>query len=203
MTKKTSKKKKKVLNLAKKKGFLRVRDVKAAKLHPEYIRRLVKTGKLIREGRGLYRLKEADITEHHSLAEVAKRVPNGVICLLSALRFHNITTQLPHQVWIAIDVKARVPKSDELSIRVFRFSGDALRKGIEVHTIEGVKVCIYSPAKTVADCFKFRNKIGLEVAIEALRECWRERKATMDDIYKYAKICRVMNVMRPYMESLQ
>lgn len=191
-----------VLKLAKKLGFLRICDVKAAGIHPEYIRRLVKAGKLVRVGRGLYRLEGGKVSEHHSLAEAAKRVPNGVICLLSALRFHDFTTQLPHQVWVAIDVKARMPKVNGFPLRGVRFSGDALNKGIEEHMIEGVKVRICSPAKTVADCFKFRNKIGLDVAVEALRECWRQRLATMDDLWRFAKICRVANVMRPYMESL-
>jgi len=191
-----------IIKLTKKHGFIRIRDVKAAGLHPEYIRRLVKADKLVRDGRGLYRLEGMEVSENHSLAEAAKRVPNGIICLLSALRFHDFTTQLPREVWVAIDVKARVPKQSGISLRIIRSSGNALTKGIEEHMIEGVKIRVYSPAKTVADCFKFRNKIGLDVAIEALRECRRGRKATMNEIHKYATICRVANVMRPYMEML-
>jgi predicted transcriptional regulator of viral defense system len=155
-----------------------------------------------RVGRGLYTLANADAGEHYSLAEACKRIPQGVVCLISALRFHGLTTQAPFEVWMAIDVKARKPKKDNLPLHIVRFSGKSLRTGIEEHAIQGVPVRVYSPAKTVADCFKYRNKIGLDVALEALRECWRERRCTMDDLWYYAKICRVANVMRPYLESL-
>lgn len=191
-----------ILKLAKKLEFIQVRDLRAAGLHPEYLRRLVNAGKLVRDGRGLYRLQGGKISEKHSLAEAAKRVPNCVICLLSALRFHDFTTQLPREVWIAIDVKARAPKQSGVSLRVVRSSGDALTKGIEEHIVEGVKIKVYCAAKTVADCFKFRNKVGLDVAVEALRECRRGRLATLAEIQTYAKICRVANVMRPYIEML-
>jgi predicted transcriptional regulator of viral defense system len=126
-----------------------------------------------------------------------------VFCLLSALRFHDLTTQSPHDVWIAIGPKAWRPRVDGPKIRVFRFSGAALTEGVETHTIEGVTVKVYGVAKTVADCFKFRNKVGLDVALEALRESWRERRASMDDLWLYAKVCRVSNVMRPYLEGLE
>jgi predicted transcriptional regulator of viral defense system len=129
-------------------------------------------------------------------------VPRGIICLLSALRFHGLTTQAPFEVWIAIDVKAWHPKVDNLPLRVVRFSGEALAAGIEEHVIEQVHVRIYGAAKTVADCFKYRNKIGLDVALEALRDCWRLRRATMDELWTYAKVCRVANVMRPYLEAI-
>jgi predicted transcriptional regulator of viral defense system len=145
---------------------------------------------------------DATVEEHHALAEVGKRVPKGTICLLSALRFHNLTTQIPHETWVALDRKARLPKVDYLPLRVVRFSGAALQEGQEQHTIEGVRVRIYNPAKTVADCFKYRNKIGLDVALEALREAWRNRSTTMSDLTRYARICRVNNIMRPYLESL-
>ena len=163
---------------------------------------LHRRGLLERVGRGIYAAKESKVTENHSLAEVAKRVPHGVLCLLSALRFHQMTTQLPHEVWLAIGFKARSPKPDGLVLRVVRFSGKALTSGIEEHIIEGVPVKIYNPAKTVADCFKYRNKIGLDVALEALRDCKKQRRATMDDLWRFAKVCRVANVMRPYLESL-
>jgi predicted transcriptional regulator of viral defense system len=133
---------------------------------------------------------------------VARRVPRGVVCLLSALLFHRLTTQLPSDVWLALPPKARRPKAAPVSLRLVHVSGKALTAGVEEHEIEKVRVKIYSPAKTVADCFKFRNKVGQDVALEALRECWRERKATMDELWRYAKICRVANVMRPYLESL-
>ncbi len=190
------------LKIIKKQGIVRMRDLKTAGIHPEYVRRLLKKGVIRREGKGLYALETMEPTEYHSFAEIAKRVPRGVICLISALRFHDFTTQLSHQIWVAIDVKAKAPKINEIAARIVRFSGDALKQGLEAHDIDGVKVRIYSPAKTVADCFKYRNKIGLDVALEALRECLRKRLATRDDIFKFAKICRVTNIIRPYLESL-
>lgn len=150
----------------------------------------------------MYYLPDAELTEHRSLAEAAKRVPKGVICLLSALRFHELTTQSPFQVWIAIDRKAHRPASDGLSLRVVRFSGEPLTAGVEGHQIEGVTVKVYSAAKTVADCFKYRQKIGLDVALEALRDYRRGRRGPADELWRYAKICRVANIMRPYMEAL-
>lgn len=201
MSKKHSKSSK-IVELVKKCGFIRPRDLKSANIHPEYLRRLLKKGIIRREDKGLYVLETMEPTEHHSFAEVAKLVPSGVISLLSALRFHDFTTQLPNQIWMAIDVKARAPKIRNINLRIVRFSGKAMKQGIEQHDIEGVKVQIYSPAKTVADCFKYRNKIGLDIAMEALRECLSKRLATRGEIYKYAKICRVENVIQPYMESL-
>jgi len=191
-----------ILALALEQGVLRLRDVTGLGIHPEYVRRLVAAGSLVREGRGLYSLPNADVTESHSLVEATRRVPSAVVCLLSALSFHQIGTQLPHQVWLAIDVKARLPRADYPPLRIVRFSGEALRAGIEQHRIEGVVIRVYGPAKTVADCFKYRNKIGLDVALEALREGWRGRRFTMDDLWPYAKVCRVANVMRPYLEGL-
>lgn len=190
-----------ILAMARRSGVIRIGDVVSRGIHPEYVRRLHARGLLIRSGRGLYFPADADITENHTLAEACKRVPGGVLCLLTALRFHELTTQAPWQVWMAIDQKAREPKVDYPPLRITRYSGEALTEGIERHTIEGVQVKVYSPAKTVADCFKFRNKVGLDVAIEALRECRRYRKATNDDIWRFAKICRVANVMRPYLEA--
>jgi len=134
--------------------------------------------------------------------EVASRVPQSVICLLSALRFHGLTTQAPFEIWIAVDRRAWRPRIDYPPIRVLRFSGRALTEGIETHTIGGVKVHVYSPAKTVADCFKYRNKFGLDVALEALRDVWRAKRATIDELLRCARICRVEGVMRPYLESL-
>jgi len=150
----------------------------------------------------MYELPNADVTENHSLAEACRRVPHGVICLLSALRFHDLTTQSPFQVWMAIDYKARQPRMDGLQLRVVRFSGKALTSGVEEHMIEGVEVKVYCPAKTVADCFKYRNKIGLDVAIEALRDCKQQRLCTNDDLWQYAKVCRMTKVMRPYLEVM-
>lgn len=192
----------KVLDLAMERGVLRPRDLARADLPADYLWRLYRKEKLKRVGRGLYALPGADLTEHHTLAEAALRVPHGVVCLLSALRFHDLTTQAPHEVWMAIDVKARRPKEEIIPLRIVRFSGEALTTGIEEHEVEGVCVKVYGPAKTVADCFKYRNKIGLDVALEALRDCWRKRLATADELWRYAEVCRVARVMRPYLESL-
>ena len=191
-----------IIEIVKEAGTLRPRDLDVYGIPREYLRRLCHRGLLERTARGLYALPDAEVTEHHSLAEACKRVSHGVICLLSALRFHEFTTQAPFEVWMAIDVKARLPKVDRLPLRIVRFSGKALESGIEEHKVEGVLVKVYSPAKTVADCFKYRNKIGLDVALEALRECMREQKCTVDEIWRFAGICRVANVMRPYLEAL-
>jgi predicted transcriptional regulator of viral defense system len=152
--------------------------------------------------RGIYTLPDAAVTERHSYAEVSKRVPEAILCLLSALAFHGFTTQSPASVWIALGKGARKPAILSPSLRVVRLTEPSLCEGVEEHTVEGVPVRVYSAAKTVADCFKFRNKIGLDVAIEALKDSLSQKKATINYIYRYAKICRVSNVIRPYMEAL-
>lgn len=192
-----------VLKLVRDIGFLRVRDLRAQGLHPEHLRRLVAKGEIKRVARGLYVLADADATPHHSLAQAIKKVPHGVVCLLSALRFHGIGTQSPFEVWLAIDRRARKPSLRMPKLRIVRFSGEALSAGIERHKFEGVDVPVYSVAKTVADCFKYRNKIGLDVALEALREGLRERRFSRDELWKYAKVCRVAKIMRPYLEALE
>ena len=192
----------KVKTLAKAHGVLRPKDLAARGIPRAVLGRLCAKGELTRTGRGLYMLSAGNMTENHSFAEVARQVPHGVICLLSALRFHELTTQLPGEVWLAIGNHARRPKGAAVSIRPVHFSGAALTEGVEVHKIEKVNVQIFSAAKTVADCFKHRNKIGIDVAMEALRECWRERKATSDELWRFAKICRVSKVMQPYMEAI-
>lgn len=194
--------KEQILDLVKKTGAIRVRDLTARGLHHESLRRLCKEGLLIRSGRGLYELADADVTEHHSMVQIAKKVPNAIFCLLTALQFHRIGTQSPYKIWIAIDRRDRKPQTDYLPVKVARFTGLALKEGIEVHDIEGVKIKVYNPAKTIADCFKYRNKIGLDVAIEALRECLKERLCSNDEIWYYAKICRVAKVIRPYLEAM-
>jgi predicted transcriptional regulator of viral defense system len=191
----------KVLQIAREAGILRPRDLDVYGIPRKYVNLLFHRGLLNRVARGLYVLTDAEPTENRTIAEVCKRVPSGVICLLSALRFHNLTTQMPFQVWLAVDRKARLPKEGQLPIRIVRFSGAALESGIEEHRVEGVRVRLYSPAKTVADCFKYRNKIGLDVAIEALRDCRNQRKCSNDELWRYAKVCRVSNVMRPYLEA--
>ena len=191
-----------VLELARQAGVLRPRDLDAEGIPREYLRRLLTEGLLEHPGRGIYVLATLEPTPNHSLAEACKRVPHGVVCLLSALQFHELTTQIPFEVWLAIGEKARLPKVDYPALRVVRFSGPALEDGIREVRIEGVSVKVYGPAKTVADCFKYRNKIGLDVAMEALRDCWAKRRATMDELWQAAKMCRVANVMRPYLESI-
>jgi predicted transcriptional regulator of viral defense system len=191
-----------VLNLARSKGVLRASDLAALEIPRVYLSRLVERGLLIKTGRGLYVAGDAEYTEHHSLAEACRRVPSGVICLLSALVFHELTSQLPHQVWMAIDPHAWKPQVDQPKLRIVRMSGEALTEGLETHTIEGVDVRVFNPAKTVADCFRYRHKIGVDVAIEALRGYYRDRRGTMDDLMHYARIDRVANVILPYMESL-
>jgi predicted transcriptional regulator of viral defense system len=192
----------KIIRYVGKHGIVRSRDIDRIGLPREYLVRLHRKGKLSRPGRGIYTLPNAEVTERHSYAEVAKRVPESAICLLSALAFHEMTTQSPASIWIALRKGARTPALASPSLRIVRLSGPSLTEGLENHKIEGVPVCVYSPAKTVADCFKFRNKIGLDVAIEALKDCLRQRKASIDEIYCYAKVCRVSNVIRPYMEVL-
>lgn len=192
----------KIIRYVSQHGIVRPRDIESIGLPREYLLRLCRQGKLIRSGRGIYSLPEAQITEHHSYAAVAKRVPEAVFCLLSALAFHEITTQSPASVWIALRQGARTPAINSPSLRIVRLSAASLTEGIENHKVEGVPIRVYSVAKTVADCFKFRNKIGLDVAIEALKDSLRQKKATVNEIYRYAKICRVSNVIRPYMEAL-
>ena len=191
-----------IMHYVSKHGIVRPRDIEAIGLPREYLLRLHRQGKVVRSGRGLYSLPDAAITERHSYAEVARRVPGSIFCLLSALAFHEITTQSPASVWIALPKGARRPAISTPSLRVSRLSGPSLTEGIENHKVEGVTIRVYSVAKTVADCFKFRNKVGLDVAIEALKDALREKKATVNEIYRYAKVCRVGNVIRPYMEAL-
>ena len=192
-----------IMKMLGKKGVIRSCELARDKIFRASLARLVAKGRVERVGRGLYVLyDQQNITEFHSFAEVCKRIPHGVICLLSALNFHGITTQNPREIWMAIDAKARRPKVAYQSLRIVRFSGLALEEGIEFHNIEGVPVKVFNSAKTVADCFKYRNKIGLDVALEALREIQRSRKCSSDEIWRYARICRVSNVMRPYLEAM-
>jgi len=187
--------------MAREKGILRARDLSAEEIPRVVLTRLCRSKRLTRLNRGLYAMPKANITENHSLAEVARRIPHAIICLLSALRFHGLTTQSPFQIWIAIDTKARKPRVEDMPLKVVRFSGPARTHGMEEHLVENVTVRVTSAAKTVADCFKYRNKIGLDVAIEALRDYRRARKSR-DELWLAAKVCRVSAVMRPYMEAL-
>jgi len=193
-----------ILQLAKKQGLITDGEVRAMGIHPQTLKRLVESGKLERVARGRYRLPDPDyeLTEHHGLVLASAAAPSGVICLLSALQFHVIGTQLPRQVWMALDRGVRKPAIEYPPLRVVRFSGEALAAGVEEHTLEGQTVRVYNVAKTLADCFKYRNKIGLDVALEALSDAWRERRSEMLDIARYARVCRVWNVMRPYLEAM-
>lgn len=191
-----------LLRFADQQTVIRPGDLERLSVPRNYLGRLVQAGKLERVGRGLYSSAEHPPSENRTLLEVCRKVPQAVICLSSALRFHELTTENPFEVWIALKPGAWSPRIEYPPIRVVRVSGDALTFGVEEHRVEGTKIKVYSPAKTVADCFKFRSKIGTELAIQALRECFREKKATMDELWEAAKVCRVSNVMRPYMESL-
>jgi predicted transcriptional regulator of viral defense system len=194
--------KEKLLDYVKKSGVVRTRELNDLIVPRVYLSRLVSEGRLERISRGLYQLPDNEITEHFTLIQAAKKIPHGVICLLSALSFHEFTTQLPHQVWIAVERGKWEAGIRELPLRIFEFSGKSFYEGIEEHTVESVMVRVYNPAKTVADCFKYRNKIGLDVALEALRECRRERRCSNDELWYYAKVCRVANVIRPYLEAM-
>ena len=192
----------KVLKLARRSQGVTARELAETGIHRQVLSRLVATGELERIARGIYRLPEHPITEHHSLAVASTAVPHGVVCLISALQFHELGTQLPHQIWLAIDRRARRPALKYPPLRVVRYSGAALTEGIEIPQLEGRSVRVYNVAKTLADCFKYRNKIGLDVTLEALREAWRSRRFKMTDMHRYAGICRVQRVMQPYLEAL-
>ena len=191
-----------VLKLARRNQGVTARELATTGIHRQVLSRLVEAGEVERIARGIYRLPEHPITEHHGLAVASATVPHGVVCLISALQFHELGTQLPHEIWLAIDRRARRPALKYPPLRIVRYSGAALTEGIEIHRLEGRSVRVYNVAKTLADCFKYRNKIGLDVALEALREAWRSRRFTMTDMHRYAGICRVQRVMQPYLEAL-
>ncbi len=192
----------KVLDVAHELGMVRPQDIVTLGIHPMYLQRLYERGELVRLSRGVYVLADADYSQNILLAEACKRVPHGVVCLLSALQFHNLGTQNPHQIWMAIHPKKSIPQLEYPPLRIVRFSGPFLSEGVEAHKTSDGQVNVYSIAKTVADCFRYRNKIGLEVALEALRECRRERRATLDDLWHFAAVDKVSTVMRPYLESV-
>ncbi|MFO0291729.1 MAG: type IV toxin-antitoxin system AbiEi family antitoxin domain-containing protein [Rhodospirillales bacterium] len=183
-------------------GVLRLREIVDAGIAEETIARLVRRGEVIRLTRGLYQLADHKVAAAHSLVEATKQVPRGVICLLSALQYHGLTTQLPSRVWIAIDRNAWKPTVQHPPLRVLRFGGKALTVGVEIHTIEGIAVPIYGVAKTVVDCFRYRNKIGLDVALEALRESLRKRRCAPNELWRLAHELRILSIMKPYLEAM-
>jgi predicted transcriptional regulator of viral defense system len=191
-----------VLALAHRYGVIRPRDLDVHAIPREYLIRLHRQGILDRPARGIYVLADSEPSEHQTLVEVCKRVPHGVVCLLSALQFHRLTTQAPFEVWLAIDEKARLPKLDYPPLRIVRFSGMALKTGIETPKLHGGTIRVTDPARTIVDCFKYRNKIGVEVAIEALRDCWKQKTASIDQLHHAAQTRHMAKVMRPYLESL-
>ncbi len=190
------------LKLARRMRGVTPRELAAAGIHRQVLTRLVAGAVIQRVARGIYRLADQPITEHHGLAIATAAVPRGVICLLSALQFHGIGVQQPFQVWMALDRRAWRPRLAQPPLRIVRFTGRSLTEGLERHKVEGRVIRVYGVAKTLADCFKYRNKIGLDVALEALREAWRRKRFTMDELDHYAAICRVRRVMRPYLEAL-
>lgn len=191
-----------VLVLASQKGLLRASDLDDIQAPRVVLTRLTAAGRLERVGRGLYRLPSQPGSEHEVLVAVATKVPQAVFCLLTALQFHELTTQLPRHVWIAMPRGSHAPRLEYPPIKMVQMTGAAHSEGIETFERDGVKMRVYCAAKTVADCFKHRNKVGLDVALEALKDLRAKRNASADDLWRYAKLVRMANVMRPYMEAV-
>lgn len=195
--------KEKILEFAQKKKTFRAGQIeRELNLPRTYLSRLVSEGLLERVGYGLYSLSGGDFNEAQSWSEVAVKAPKGVLCLLSALAFHELTTQNPFEVWLAVPRDAHRPKIEFVQARIFRFAPRVYEAGIETHVIGGVEVKVYSAAKTVADCFYYQSTVGLDVALEAMRDAWRKRKATMDELYHFAEVRNIKNKMLPYLYTL-
>jgi predicted transcriptional regulator of viral defense system len=194
--------KERVLRLIEEHGLARPKDLDARGVTRAQLSRLVREGLVLRQSRGIYVAARHGLTANHTLAQVAKRVPDGIFCLLTALRLHGLTTQAPAEVWVALPERARRPRLDYPRLRIARFSGEALTEGIEERRAEGVTLRVYSAAKTVADCFKYRNKVGIDVAVEALRDFSRKHRGGATDLARYARICRVARVMQPYLDAI-
>ena len=191
-----------ILQIIRQLGLVRPVDLETRGISRRELYSLARKGMVARQARGIYVADKHPYTAQHTLAQVAKRVPAGVFCLLTALRFHDLTTQAPAELWIALPEKARKPRLDYPRLRVARFSGEALTEGIETHRLEGVEVRVYSAAKTVADCFKYRNKVGIDVAVEALRDFSRHHRGGATDLARFARVCRVTRVMQPYLDAI-
>jgi predicted transcriptional regulator of viral defense system len=189
------------LSLLATRGMLRLKDFAQEGIGPETLTRLLKERSVIRRARGLYQLAAAEVESAHTLAEAALLVPKGVVCLISALQFHGLTLQMPSAVWVAIERTSWRPKIDYPPIRFVRWTARALEEGVETHPIEGVPVHITNPARTVVDCFRYRNKIGIDVALEGLREALRTRRVSADDLWQRAQGVRVWSVMKPYVDA--
>jgi len=192
-----------LLELLSRDALLRARDAAAEGVHPETLNRMARAGILERVGPGRYRLAApANATENHDMVLASRAVPTAIVCLLSALRFHNIGTQLPHQVWLAVPRGTRVPRLSHPPVHVTRISRSLFEQGVENHRLEGHVVRIYGLPRTIADCFRFRNTVGLDVALEALQEAWRSRRLNLDELHRVAKLLRVNRVMQPYLETI-
>lgn len=191
-----------LLDLARRRRGITTRDATNAGFHTQTLTRLVRDGLLERVAPGQYVPVDQEVTERDSLLTVSRALPDGVLCLLTALQFHEIGTQLPAHVWIAVERGTRKPVLDFPPVRVVRFSGPAFTEGVEDVSVEGGTLRIYGIAKTLADLFKYRRKLGLDVPLEALRDAWRDRRFSMDELHHYAKVCRVERVMQPYLEML-
>ncbi|MFZ0271207.1 MAG: type IV toxin-antitoxin system AbiEi family antitoxin domain-containing protein [Acidobacteriaceae bacterium] len=194
--------KERALGLLRTKGMLRLKDFIAKDIEPETLARLVRSGQVVRPARGLYQLSDAPVDATHVLAEAAALVPKGIVCLISALQFHGLTLQMPSAVWMAIERTAWKPTISYPSVRFVRFSGWAMTEGVERYPVQSRKLPITNPARTIVDCFRYRNKIGIDVAMEGLREGIRKRKCTPDELWRYAKKARSWTIMRPYVESV-
>jgi predicted transcriptional regulator of viral defense system len=182
-------------------SMMRLKDFAAHGVGPETLARLLRDGIIVRPARGLYQLADGSADTHHVLAEAATLVPKGIVCLVSALQFHGLTLQMPSRVWMAIERTAWRPRIDYPPIRFVRFAGTAMTEGVERHRIEGVDVAITEPARTIVDCFRYRAKVGIDVAMEGLREGLRQRKATSDQLWRYGTKARIWSTMKPYVEA--
>ncbi len=191
-----------LLDLARRRGVISAADVSEQGINRGWLPRLAAAGRLERVARGRYRLPDTEVSEHHTLAVVASLAPNAIMCLLSALQYHGIGVQSPAEVWVTLERGAWRPTVSYPPLRVVHLSGASFSAGVEHHVIEGVRVPVYSVAKTVADCFKFRNRIGLDVALEALTDAWRQRRLALAELNRFAAINRVQRVMQPYIEAI-
>lgn len=192
----------KLLRLAAEQPAVSARELSAQGISARTVSRMAASGQVRRISRGLYTGAEGSPSVHQSVIEVTRQAPKAVVCLLSALEIHGVGVQAPYEVWIALPAGTHAPKATQVSLRVTRLSAAAFTEGIETVVLDGAQVRIYNVAKTITDCFKLRSKVGLDVALEALREAWQQRKVTMDDLWRYAKVNRMTNVMRPYLEAM-